>query len=289
MLPPACRSLAALLILSSVSGTVAAQTLPARGGQASVVVGTVFDHETGEPLAAVLISLGRGPGGTFDLQTRLTDSLGHFAFPRVEPGTYVIRASLLGRQTLVDTFSVVPEADERLVLKLAIHPVDMQPLRVTVVRARPVGDDWMQGFDERRVRRQGIFITAGEIEERKPEVLSDLLRTVPGARFLRLPHGGYSMRMADGCRPVFWLNGQRMMGDAFTAGIDAFVPPDEVEAVEVYTHPGDVPIQFGPTSCGAVVIWTHPPRSGPFRKVRWRAISFGAGLIALGIALVFLR
>ncbi len=276
----------ALAALGTVSGSISAQVRAADQGSSSVVVGTVFDHETGEPLVSALVSLGRGPDGTRDRQTRETDENGNFAFPEVPPGTYVIRASLLGRQTLVDTLSVEANADVRVVLKLPIHPVDLQPIMVTVKRT---GQGWMEGFDERRLRGQGTFITHSEIEQRHPAEISDLLRSVPGARFLPLPRGGYTMRFSDGCRPVIWVNGHRTFDSSWNGtdyGIDRFLSVEDVEAIEVYQHIGDVPAQFGPTSCGAVVIWTRPPHAVPAHRIHWKAVLFGVGVVALGVFLV---
>jgi hypothetical protein len=269
-----------LAVLSVLSGPAAAQVRAGGGGDASIVVGTVFDHETGEPLASVLVSLGRGPDGSRGLMSRTTDEYGNFGFTDVVPGLYMIRASLLGRQTLLDTLMVASGADVRVVLELPIHPVDLQPIMVTVKRS---GHDWMEGFDERRLHGPGTFITRSEIEERHPRVVSDLLRGVPGASFVRLRGGGYGMTLAGGCRPVFWLNGQRTMDEGSTDEIDSFVPTVDIQGIEVYEHVGDVPMQFGPTTCGAVLIWTGPSSSPSRRPWRWRPMLFALGLVAAGL------
>ena len=252
------------------------------------MIGSIFDHETGEALADVQVTLeGTSAGIEVEGRTRLTDEGGHFAFPGLPPGTYVLRASFVGRLTRVDTLRIEPDADVRVAITLAVSPLDLEPIVVTVHRARR---DPMHGFDERRLHNQGTFITRDEIEQRNPLRVSDILRSVPGARFERIgPTGSYIMRFESDCRPVIWVDGNRVFDPSWNGtpyGIDDLVPAEQVEAIEVYRGSGNVPIQFGPTSCGAVVIWTRPAVPGPPHTFRWRPVFIGLGLVGLGLLLV---
>lgn len=253
-------------------------------GLGSVIIGSVFDHETGEPLGGVQITLNARAGDS--IRTRVTDERGHFAFERVAPGSYVLQASFVGRQTLQDTLQVRRASDLRVSMTLPISPVDLEPIVVTVHRML-TGP--MAGFEQRRRNRPGTFITREEIEQRNPLLMSDLLRGVPGATFERLSGGRYTMRFESGCRPVIWVDGNRVLDPSWEGtgySIDDLVPAEQVEAVEIYRGAGGVPIQFGPSSCGAVVIWTRPAQSMPRRVFRWRVVFVGLGVVGLGLLLM---
>ena len=82
------------------------------------------------------------------------------------------------------------------------------------------------------------------------------------------------------------MNGSRAIdASASEIGIDQILFPEEVEAIEVYRGAGAVPVQFGPESCGAVVIWTRqrPPEAAEGSV--WKRVLVAAGLV-LGILLI---
>jgi outer membrane receptor for ferrienterochelin and colicin len=115
----------------------------------------------------------------------------------------------------------------------------------------------LSGFQQRAQRHTfGRFITRDEIDKQHPIFVSDLLRTIPGLEVVpRL--GGNDVRSITGCRPAVYLDGIRypLMGET----IDQIVSPYELEGIEVYTHPSEVPVEFqGPGSdCGVIALWTR--------------------------------
>ncbi len=278
------RAFLLFALLATVPAWGEAQARRPARGVGSVLIGSVFDHETGEPLSGVKITLSAAAGDS--ARARVSDDQGHFAFERVAPGSYVLRAAFVGRQTLQDTLEVRRASDVRVSMTLPISPVDLEPIVVTVHRmlAGP-----MAGFEERRRNRQGTFITRNEIEQRNPLLMSDLLRGVPGAKFERLRRGSYTMRFEGDCRPMIWVDGNRVFDASWNGigySIDDLVPAEQVEAVEVYRGSGAVPIQFGPTSCGAVVIWTRPPQAYPRHVFHWTPVLLTLGVVGLGFLLV---
>jgi hypothetical protein len=72
------------------------------------------------------------------------------------------------------------------------------------------------------------------------------------------PRGfGNEVLTTTGCRPAVYLDGLRypLRGES----IDHIVNPMDIEGIEVYSNPAEVPVEYqGPgSSCGAIVIWTR--------------------------------
>jgi hypothetical protein len=77
------------------------------------------------------------------------------------------------------------------------------------------------------------------------------------------------------------VNGSRAIDTtASEIGIDQILSPYEVEAVEVYRRAGEVPAQFGPESCGAIVIWTRQRPPGAMQRTSWKRLLVAAGIVA---------
>jgi len=248
-----------------------------REDSTSVFRGRVVDHATGEALYGAAVSLASGPGGTPGLGTRVTGEDGRFLFRPVPPGTYNLTVTLLGYRTLREPMPVEGQTDLQVVLKLAVSPVEMDPIEV-------VGERQLRGpmadFERRRQRGIGTYITREEIEARNPYVLTDLLRMVPGLRVVPGgPFGEQAIRLRGNCQPEIIVDGVRT-----TIGndIDHVLPPMDVEAVEVYRG-AELPVQFGNNSCGAIVVWTRRPEDTGGHGITWRRIGIAAGFILLAI------
>lgn len=114
----------------------------------------------------------------------------------------------------------------------------------------------MRDFWRRRERGFGRFITRTEIERRHPVLVSDMLRMVPGIMVIRqgMSTRIVSTRGAGRCAPSIWIDGSRQL----EPDLDAWVHPQDVEAIEVYVGIGETPGEFsGVNACGAIVVWTR--------------------------------
>lgn len=249
-------------------------------GTASRVRGTVLEHETGTPLAGVTASLAWASAEGVDPLIRVSDADGAFSFERVEPGSYTLSVTRIGYHEFSDTLDVEPDAEIRIVVGLSPSPIELEAV-VVVVRRSPM----MAGFEARRRRAAGTIITREEIEQANPVHVSDLMRSVPGATFVRRRMGNLELRFRDGCRPTVWVNGSRAIDTtASEIGIDQLISPFEVEALEVYRGAGEVPAQFGPESCGAIVVWTRQTPPEAVQRSTWKRLLVAAGIV-VGILL----
>jgi hypothetical protein len=62
------------------------------------------------------------------------------------------------------------------------------------------------------------------------------------------------------CLPSVYIDNVRIASTADGFGessVDLFVNPSDLEGMEVYAHPLQVPVQFANGRCGAIVIWTN--------------------------------
>jgi hypothetical protein len=242
----------------------------------SVVRGQVQDYETRRPLEGAAVSLASGPGGTRGIGTRVTNSEGRFLFRSVPAGSYRLVVTLLGYHDLGDTLEVQGGEAMEVILPLSVSPIPLEPLVVEVDR-RSIGP--AADFERRRRTRIGTFFDREEIEDRDPMFFTDLLRLVPGARLVRAGPYDYSVRLRGGCRPSLWVDGMELMT---AEGIDQLLPTMDLEAVEIY-HSSSLPVEFGASPCGAIVVWTRRGEPVENPGSLWRRLAVAVGFIVLGL------
>ena len=237
------------------------------GAPAGRFLGRVTDAESGQPLVGV------------DVQIRevfmggITGDDGRFRLDAVPPGRHAVEFSTLGYATRVEVLEVVSGQTSDVRVGLAVDPIDMGPIDVTVERRELILED--VGFYERRQEGFGEFIDLQAIEERRPSEMTDLFTRVPGALLVPDPGnplersvvlrggrlgGGARTGGGDHCYPQVVLDGivVHRGGDA-PARIDQFVDPTAVAGVEIFPSSVGVPAQYGgiDAACGVIVLWTR--------------------------------
>ena len=196
---------------------------------------------------------------------------GHFRASRV-PITWGSNQIQVSRLSYLDETSELWIADpnETIDLSVTLHPEPIEVGGVVVEgdRRRRLFERRMRPFYERRERGSGDFFTRSEIEERNPIVITDLSRGVPGVtltqsdfsvqiRFSRAMRG---LGGGTGCSsPLIYVDGAFAGGAGDYVNLDNLVIPNQVEAIEVYKGPSQIPPQFNMTgsACGVIVIWTR--------------------------------
>jgi hypothetical protein len=228
--------------------------------EAQTVTGTVRQGRSSRPVAGARVELLTDAGAATGAAVT-SDSAGAFTLSAPSAGVYRVRAGRTGYRTAVSPAVQLPRG-ERITMTLSLVPdtVQLAPIVVTGAPTRVPGE--LGGFYERqRQNAFGTFITRQQIDRQRPFEVTDLLRTTPGLIVTPAPFAfGSTVRTTEGCAPAFYLDGVRfaLMGET----IDEIVNPNDVEAIEVYAHPAEVPAQFAgfDNACGAIVVWT---RRGP--------------------------
>ena len=186
-----------------------------------------------------------------------TNAQGEFRLTNVPAGTVTVNVRRLG--FIPTVASIVIGVNEAAVMTVVVAPL-AQSLATVIVRGDRRFEDYgrLAGFYRRRARSSGgHFITREQIDQRNPAQVTDLFRSVPGARIYSSTFSNVVRFRGMRCAPLVWLDGFPATAGEFD--LDA-LNPYIIEAIEVYLGIATVPPEFrwvrGGGSCGAIVIWT---------------------------------
>jgi len=245
-----------LLLCLTASSGAAQQLMLGTGG----VRGVVRDS-AGFGIADAEVTL---RGSALRIQT---DQEGRFELAKVPAGPLTVRVRRLGFRP--DTVDIMVMAGKIVPFEVVMgrHLVTIAPM---VVRGRTELTGWRAGFYSRKQLGTGRFFTREEIEQRNPGMLSDMFRSVPGARVVSSRADMIPNRVrfrGANCAPLVWLDGSPLGAGEFD--LDA-LSPASIEAMEVYSGSGNAPPQYRVNSaissaCGTILIWS---REGPRKQPR---------------------
>lgn len=194
-----------------------------------------------------------------------TDETGAFRLRAPRAGAYLVLADRSGYVRVLDGILDLDEGGSISVdFLLRPQPLLLDSLVVAARRRHVMRNLAAAGFADRMAAGFGHFITPDDIERRKPLTTRDLLRGVPRVEIRSPELTGAAVHFRGGpvgsCAPRAWLDGVPVT----TAGSTGFVLEDvvdirDIEAMEIYTGPATVPLQFGGVEggCGAILIWTR--------------------------------
>ena len=255
-----CLSAAAFCI------TAIALAGESRAQATSAALSGIVVNEAGEPVADVALSIGQS-----DAAAR-TDAAGRFELPAVPWGQVRLRARALGfapRDTLLLLQSGLAYT-VRIQLVKFIPQLDTVRVQGTLAFGKPARYRHTGRFDdfyERRARRPGNFFTREEIELSAATKVSELISSAAGITLafrhthrgvephIRLARctgtGGTTRIPADQLLAVY-LDGQRV-------GLDVLeeLATSEIETLEVYRGPTQLPLEAMGNACAAVFITTR--------------------------------
>lgn len=230
-----------LLLCAVMAAGTNAQTLPAS------VIGTVRDTG-GSPVPRAYVSL-------LGVR-RLSDSTGQFLLDGLPAGPAKLSVRRLGFAPLDLSVLLVDGRTHTLHLVLAMLPVDLPGVTAD---ANAIERIRLSDFYRHRDVGNGVFFNRKELEAKRAQRISDVLRRLPGVRITSDRNGRSQLRISrSNCTPDFWIDGQR----APFLNVDD-IPLGDLEALEVYRGASGVPPEYnnrlGNPGCGAIVIWTRLP------------------------------
>ena len=222
----------------------AVTTVPRRRG---ILTGRVLD-KAGVPLSRVRVSVDG------DTAFTMSGSDGRFTLRNVRPGTRSIMARRLGFEPTDAVVAIHSATPTNVTVQLG----DFVPVLDTVRISAPAVQVGLEkvGFTKRKSIGTGYYLTPDEINSRHAMELPDLLTMAPMLRrqtvdgkqvIMGRPQGG-----SNGC-VNYIVDGVPWTG----GGIEDFIRPSEIGAIEVYST-GFTPAAFmSPIEqCETVAIWT---------------------------------
>lgn len=254
-------------------------------------VGVLKDPGTDEPVGGAVVTavwrdhaLPAGGQHVASVERRLwtvTGDDGLFAFCGLPLDTPMHLELRLGTRRLRVPMRLRPEMPAPREIRFAAGggaaAVALDTVRVRATR-------WTQRraeFDRRRAAGLGDFVTREQIEKRAGSGTRDILATLPGVTVYRdnsTPLGSthvvsgrtpaqafHSLDFRPGgtnraaCRMRILLDGLQLPDDF---DLDALPSPQEIEAIEKYDGPAQMPVEFGGgdrRDCGLIAIWTRDP------------------------------
>jgi outer membrane cobalamin receptor len=200
--------------------------------------------------------------------------------PPLLVGGYQIRVDALSYSSLnhIEIFPAAAVMDLRVeVVRVAY---ELEPLVVTARRPNRLE---RTGYYRREEAGVGHFVDLAEIQARQPLEVSDLFRSVPGARIIpgRFGSGG-DVRLRGGCSPQLVVDGVALVTPA---RIDGLFRPGDLEAIEVY-HGPTAPIEYnGRSTCGTIMVWTrNPPEPAGYNmSIAFKKLAFIVGIATLAV------
>ncbi len=176
---------------------------------------------------------------------------GRFAFSDVPLGPGKIMVRRLGYRARTITLDMVKvRAGEPLKIDLESTASEMDTVTVEAMKGR-----MEEFYNHKNNSSFGYFIDQPEIKKRAPRYVSELFRTIPGARIQVSRRIGNTVTLR-GCQPRIWVDGVRTQDTE----LDEVANVDEVAAIEVYPSWAGTPPQYmdrESRACGTIIIWSR--------------------------------
>lgn len=239
----------ALTVLAALSCLPASRAL-AQGRTASIT-GMVVNRETREPVSGAIVRL------AWTGRSAVVDSAGRFELKGLAPGAGLLQIRAIGY--LIGSWAVKLAEDAAVskTFEMDATPVVLPEMLVPTSPA----DNWRspQGFEQRRQKGGGYFITEEQLKAQHPITLVEVLRTVPGVMTSCTYEHCYVLmaRATPPCSPEYYLDGfpaTNAMGPDF--------PIQSIRGIEIYGDVFSTPIEFQKNGlqCGIIALWTKMER-----------------------------
>lgn len=190
-----------------------------------------------------------------------TNDQGEFALAELPSGTQTVTARQMGFSPVEQPVELSTRAAADVTLTMAVPAFTLPTIEV---RAQQDQGLVKIGFTERKSVGLGTFLDAKQIMQRGPNMITDVMRTIPGLRVVPVGIGlddfivvnNRASMITNSC-VNWWVDGTPWT-NVYPGDIDRLMPPSEVGAIEVYWGT-ETPIQFqrsGDQRCAVIVMWS---------------------------------
>ena len=192
-------------------------------------------------------------GRTDSLRFR-TDTAGRFVATGLPGASVTVRVRRLGYQPKsVDVTIRSSSEPQAILIALDPNPAELGTVKVREIAEEP--DARLRDFYARKASNSfGRYIEAADIDKRRPQFISEMMRSVPGVTLSASGRVGNTLRIR-GCAPLVWIDGVRIPNTQ----IDENVSPSDVAALEIYSSFAGIPAQFfdRTATCGTILVWSR--------------------------------
>mgnify|MGYP001056427042 CR=1 FL=1 len=227
--------------------------------------GRVVEAGSGEPVAGATVVVGEEGGAG----ARVTGEDGSFELSRIPAGALGVRAYMLGYADAVGGVVVGGGQTLEVEIHLSPEPIEMEPI---VVEASRIDMGGLLAEVRRRAEWGfGTVLLEDDLEPRRTVTRTSQVLQEYGVNVVGDGDALYFRR--SGCGPTVYIDGIRVThgsgtkglvgGGGALAAVDAaqavnLVHPLNVQAVELYSGPGQTPGEFldSNAQCGVILIWT---------------------------------
>lgn len=229
----------------------------------ALILGKVRDASTRQPIAGASVSTDQGT-------VTATNERGEFTLATGPAGRIVVFVRRFGYDSLSTEVDAPSPTDTRYVFEM--HRAAQTLDTVSVATEAASWSPKVEGFEHRLAHHTGgTFFTRTEIEQRRPIVVSELVRRAPGVRVVdsmgvrlfasargnKIVDNGRRGRQSAPCIMRVGLDG-RVMEWGYAAD---HISLEDVYGIEVYSGPATIPREYASQMtdgfCGLVMIWTR--------------------------------
>ena len=271
---------AAAPLAISLAGLVApVASLPAQipPRPSGALAGIVRDTAA-QPLALVLVTF---PADSS--RRALTDSTGAWRLEGLPAGIHRILFRRLGFVAAEFQLAVLEGQERRAVVELVPAPLQLDTVTVASTTSIHIALERTGYYDRLRQRQEGAgvgrFMTPEDIDRLRALTRTTHILESGGVRLLQSERGmslwpvgaanivlrGYPLLVGP-CQMAVFIDGIEVdIGKYYgemtygTGGLDAYIQPNEIRAIEIYQSASGTPQQFQSVrnaQCGSIVIWT---------------------------------
>ncbi|MDF1502719.1 carboxypeptidase regulatory-like domain-containing protein [Roseisolibacter sp. H3M3-2] len=201
----------------------------------------------------------------------VTGADGALALRGVPPGDVLVEARAIGFRPVRARVAAAAGRGASLVLTLGADATVLATSHVTARRPSAM----LAGFDARRTRGAGRFVTREMLEKWRPGNTLEAVAMVPGVRLvpgsasgdqfgatqISVPRALTGPITNASCRAAVYVDGVRWATDVGQP-LENVIRPSDIYGIEVHATLAGIPPEFAPpdAGCGVVLIWTRRGR-----------------------------
>ena len=192
-------------------------------------------------------------------QTQATsDSNGAFRLAEIPPGDAILQVRRLGYRPVSTAVSIRAGSELEVDVELAPVPEMLAPVQVR--QKAEVYDSRLAGFNERKSKHVGYFVTRERLDRMNSHRFVDALREMPGVSMRTLRGGVVTVSIRGSrCAPIFYMDGFPAVAGPMDLDM---IDLSGVEGIEVYGGMTSIPAEFmtvaAADGCGVIAVWSRP-------------------------------